>query len=212
MKLYLSSYRFGDNPQQLADLILANKRMAIIPNALDVYPDGERKNVGLQREIDGLKQIGLETKLVDLKIYFGKPDELVQKMNEFGGVWVIGGNTFVLRRAFLESGMDNWIVSKKGDKDFVYAGYSAGVCVLSPTLKGLETVDEPNNVPENYKPGVIWGGLNIIDFAFAPHYRSDHPESAAVEKEVEYYINNKIKYKTLHDGEVIITDTDSLVE
>ena len=35
MKLYLSSYGFGANLQALANLIGENKKVAIIPNALD---------------------------------------------------------------------------------------------------------------------------------------------------------------------------------
>jgi len=208
MKLYLSSYKFGDNPQQLADLVGKNKKIAIIPNALDVYPDSDRKNEGLQREIDGLKQIGLIPEILDLRKYFDKSEKLYKKMAEFGAIWALGGNTFVLRRAYQESGMDNWLQLHNGDKELVYAGYSAGVCVLSPTLKGLETVDEPNIIPDGYKDEIIWEGLNIIDFAFAPHYKSDHPESKMVDNEVKHYQREGVKFKALHDGEVIIMETN----
>lgn len=211
MQLYLSSYRFGDKPQLLADLVGKNKRIAIIFNALDVYPDGERKETNLQRELDGLIQIWLEPEMLDLRDYFDKPLELEEKMKSYGAVWVLGGNTFTLRRAYKESGMDNWLIRNLNNKQFVYGGYSAGVCVLSPSLTGLEIVDEPNIVPEGYKEEVIWKGVGIIDFAFAPHYRSDHPESESVEKEVQYYQKNNVKHRTLHDGEVIIMETN-LVE
>jgi len=206
MKLYLSSYQFGDNPQLLADLIGDNKKIAIIPNALDVFPDEERKDTNLQREREGLMQIGLQPEMLDLRNYFGKPEELKNKMGEYEAVWVLGGNTFVLRRAYKESGMDVWLQGHKNDKGFVYGGYSAGVCVLSPELKGLETVDQPNAIPEGYKEEVVWQGVGLIDFAFAPHYMSNHPESEMVTKEVEYMINNGIEYRTLHDGETIIME------
>lgn len=209
MKLYLSSYRFGDEPQKLADLVGENKRIAIIPNALDIYPDSERKETNLQRERDGLVQIGLQPEILDLKKYFGRPEEFESKMREYGGVWVLGGNTFVLRRAYKESGMDTWLQEHKGDKEFVYGGYSAGVCVLSPELKGLEIVDQPNAIPDGYKSEVIWQGVGLIDFAFAPHYMSNHPESEMVTKEVEYMVKNGIEYKALHDGEAIIMNTET---
>lgn len=209
MKLYLSSYKFGDNPQALADLVGENKKIAIIPNALDVYTDIPRREASLQKEKDGLSQIGLTPEVLDLRNYFNKPIDLPEKMKEFGAVWVLGGNTFALRRAYRETGLDTWLQEHRNDKEFVYAGYSAGVCVLSPSLKGLETVDQPDAVPEGYKPEVIWEGVGLIDFAFAPHYKSDHPESKAVDDEVAYYEKNGIKYRALHDGEVIITDTNS---
>ena len=37
-----------------------------------------------------------------------------------------------------------------------------------------------------------------------PHYKSDHQESKDIDKEVECYIQNKILFKVLKDGEVII--------
>lgn len=206
MKLYLSSYKIGDNPQLLAGLVGDNKKIAIIPNALDVYTDMARREAGLQREKNSLIQIGLQPEELDLRKYFGKSKELTSKMNEYGAVWVLGGNTFVLRRAYKESGLDIWLQEHKNNKKFVYAGYSAGVCVLSPELKGLEIVDQPNNIPEGYKEEVIWKGVGLIDFAFAPHYLSNHPESEMVSREVEYMIKNNIEHKTLRDGEVIVTE------
>lgn len=65
-------------------------------------------------------------------------------------------------------------------------------------------VDDPNIVPEGYKPEVIWDGLGFIHYAIAPHYRSDHPESAAVEKVVQYFIDNKILFIALHDGDIVL--------
>jgi len=206
IKLYLSSYKIGDNPQLLADLVGSNKKIAIIPNALDVYTDIARRGASLQREKDCLIQIGLQPEELDLRKYFGKQKELISKMNEYGAVWVLGGNTFVLRRAYKESGLDIWLQEHKNNKEFVYAGYSAGVCVLSPELKGLEIVDQPNNIPEGYREEVIWEGVGLIDFAFAPHYLSNHPESEMMSREVEYMIKNGIKYEALHDGEVIIME------
>jgi dipeptidase E len=207
MKLYLSSYKLGNNPQALADLIGVNKKIAIIPNALDVYTDMYRRTEGIKSEKEGLLQIGLDPEELDLRNYFGKYNELATKLAEFSSVWVLGGNTFTLRRAFKQSGMDGWLKQKRKDENFVYAGYSAGVCVLSPSLKGLETVDSPSLVPDGYKPEIIWEGVGLIDFAFAPHYKSDHPESEMVDHEVEYYQKYGIEHKTLHDGEAIIMDS-----
>lgn len=208
MKLYLSSYKIGNNPRLLADLIGSNKKIAIIPNALDIYTDLVRREASLEREKESLIQIGLQPEELDLRKYFNNQKDLKNKMNEYGSVWVLGGNVFGLRRAYKESGFDIWLQQQKNNKDFVYAGYSAGGCVLSPSLKGLETVDDPTLVGEGYPKETIWEGLNMIDFAFAPHFESPgHPETELVNKEVEYYKKLGIKYKTLHDGEVIILET-----
>jgi len=205
--MYLSSYRLGNNPEKLVALVGANKKVAVIPNALDFSNEIDRRNAGVQREIDDLNNLGLQAEEVDLRKYFKKPDELEQKLSEFGAIWVRGGNTFVLRRAFKESGMDEWLLKQKDNKDLVYAGYSAGVCILSPSLKGLELVDDPIIVGEGYPKETIWEGLGLIDFAFAPHFESPgHPETEAVSKEVEYFERAGIKYKALHDGEAIVIE------
>jgi len=127
-------------------------------------------------------------------------------MLEFGSVWVLGGNTFILRKAFAESGFDKWLIDQKNNKDFVYAGYSAGVCVLSPSLKGSDITDDPNATAIGYKPGIIWNGLNLIDFAFCPHFESNHPESESMGREAIFYQENNVLFKTLHDGEAIIME------
>lgn len=205
MKLYLSSFRLGDHPQKLKELFGKNIRIAIIPNAKDNYEPNYRHQ-RLAEEMQSLESLGLAAEVVDLKEYFGKKDALEKKLKDFGGVWVVGGNTFVLRVAMHESGFDTWLKSKLSDKDFVYAGYSAGICILSPSLKGLDIVDNPKEVHEAYNKDIMWEGLGIVDYSFAPHYQSDHPESSMVEKEVEYMKRNNIPYKTLRDGDVLLLD------
>ena len=203
--MYLSSFKLGDLPQQYANLFGENKKVAIIPNAKDNYGELHREQ-RLQEDVAALKEIGLSPEIVDLKNYFGQQALLEQKMAEFSGVWVVGGNTFILRVAMKESGFDEWVKKKVQDKNFVYGGYSAGICVLSTTLKGLNIKDNPEEVPEVYKKDIIWDGVGILDYSIAPHYRSDHPESGSVEKEVEYWTENHMPYKTIHDGEVVISE------
>jgi dipeptidase E len=151
-----------------------------------------------------LKKLGLFPEEIDLRAYFGKQKELSGKLNNFGAVYVRGGNAFILRKAMLQSGLDNLIKKKNKDPDFVYAGYSAGICVLSPTLHGLELVDDLSLVPQKYDQEIIWSGLGIVDFSIVPHYKSNHPESGMVDRVVEYFIERKMPFKTLRDGEVIV--------
>lgn len=205
MKLYLSSYRLGNSSEKLVKILSDNKRIAIIANAMDFVDDLQRQEKTKQ-SITELKNLGLFPEEIDLRDYFGKQKELSKKLNNFGAVYVRGGNTFILRKAMLQSGFDNLIKEKNKDPNFVYAGYSAGICVLSPTLHGLELVDNPNIVPQGYNQEIIWNGLGIVDFSIAPHYKSDHPESGNVDKEVEYFIKNNISFKTLRDGETIIKE------
>ena len=179
----------------------------MIRNALDVYNDPERSRSGTAREFADMNGLGLLPEALDLRSYFGKENELEDIVGRFGYLWVTGGNSFVLRRAFKLSGLDSILKRKLGEDDFVYAGYSAGVCVLTPTLEGIHLADEPEATPEGYSGEVIWSGLNIVPFCIAPHYRSDHFESALIEKSVEYFIAHKIPFVALGDGEALLLDT-----
>ena len=208
MKLYLSSYRLGNKSQEFVDSFGENKKVAVIANSMDFLPDKEARDQSVQREIADLKQLGLNPEEVDLRKYFGKPEELAQKLKEYGGLWVRGGNVFVLRRAYKESGMDEWLKNQRENNQLVYGGYSAGVCVLSPELKGLELVDDSKIVPDGYRDEIEWTGVGLVDWAFAPHFMSPgHPETEAVSGLVDYFRRNEIKYRAISDGEVIIEET-----
>ena len=206
MELYLSSYRLGNEQKRLTEMVGKGNKIAVIGNAMDDVDDSLRKEK-IQENFDELRSIGLDPCEVDLRLYFDRPKELAEKMSEFKAVYVRGGNVFILRRAFYESGFDKWILSQKDNPNFVYSGYSAGGCVLSPNLRGMEIVDDLDASAEGYKSGIVWGGLGIINYSFVPHFESDHPESARVGESVEYLKKNRIPYKTLHDGEVIIDKT-----
>lgn len=203
MRLYLSSFRLGNKPEELLGLLAGRKRTAIIQNAMD-FVDSEERAASLAREVGDLKSIGLVPTKVDLRNYFGKPDELIESLSNFDLIWVRGGNAFILRRAFRQSGADKIIRKLLGKDAVCYGGYSAGIDMLTPSLHGAELVDDPNIVPEGYESPIIWDCLDILPYAIAPHYKSDHPESVAVDKSVEYLIGNHIPFIALRDGEAIV--------
>ena len=206
MRLYLSSMGLGNEADRLTSMLPGNRRAAVIFSAIDMASNEERKQATINREIALLSELGLEAEALDLRCYFGRPDSLAEEMGRFGMVWVIGGNTFVLRRAMRQSGLDRFLVDNRGDEEFVYAGYSAGCCVLAPTLRGIDLVDDPLVVPEGYDEDVVWEGLSLIDYCIAPHYMSDHEESIMIEEAVQYFIDNKMLFKALRDGEVIVVE------
>ena len=208
MRLYLSSYKFGNYTEELVKLCPGNKKAGVIINAVDWSDDKERVAKSLNDQIEGLKSLGFSTEQIDLRNYFGKAEELKKHLSSFGLVWVYGGNTFVLKRAYEQSGFDRIIKEMLLKNEIVYAGFSAGVVILSKSLKGLEIVDDPNIVPEGYKKDFSWDGLGILDYHIAVHYKSDHPESAGIDKEIEYCEKNNIPYQTLKDGEVIVINSE----
>lgn len=203
MRLYLSSFRIGNKPEELLTLLAGRKRTAIILNAMD-FVGGEGRAASLKREVDDLKSIGLEPTEIDLRDYFGKSGQLKESLSSYDLLWVRGGNAFVLRRAFRQSGADVIVKELLAYDAIVYGGYSAGIDMLTPSLHGAELVDDPRIVPEGYETSIIWDCLGVLPYAVAPHYKSDHPESAAIDKSVEYLIDNHISFITLHDGEAIV--------
>ena len=202
MKFYLSSYKIGNETKKLIGMMPKNRKTAYISNALDEWDSPEKRKQNETDDIAQLRKIGMRVELLDLRKYFNKKEELRKKLGGFGAVWVSGGNTFVLRQAMKLSGFDE-ILKSLMKTDMLYGGYSAGICVLAPSLKGIELVDNPKAKPyKNSK--LLMDGLGILGYSIVPHYKSDHPESEAMNREVEYYKRKKIPFKTLRDGDVII--------
>ncbi len=209
MKLYLSSYFFGNNPEHLVKMIGPGKKVAIIMNAADIYGN-EKRPTYLANEVKKFKSLGIEAEELDLRDYFKSPESLKVKLSEYGAVWVMGGNSFVLRRAMQYSGFDELIVPLIQNDLIVYAGFSAGSVVATKSLKGIEIVDDPKQITSDYRNEVIWDGLNLVDFSIAPHYKSDHPESGMVDKVVAYFEENNMPYKAITDGQAIVISGDQI--
>jgi len=206
MKFYLSSYRIGNEVRKLKKLIPKNKKTALIPNALDYSKDLERRKKGEQDNVKELTKVGLDVEILDLRNYFNRSEKLKKKIKEFGVIWVRGGNTFVLRQAMRLSGFDTALKSMLKKDNILYGGYSAGICVLAPSLKGFHLADNPEMKPYGKKYKTVWEGLDILNYSIVPHYKSNHPESKMMDKVVKYMINNKMLFKTLRDGEVIVIE------
>jgi dipeptidase E len=140
-----------------------------------------------------------------VSLWLSYVNKLTNKLDDLKAVYISGGNTFVLRQAMILSGFDRYIQTHL-DKEFVYSGFSAAICILYKDMKALQMVDKADDFPYSEIKKTIWEGLGILDYLILPHYKSDHSESNDIDKEVEYCINNNIPYKTLKDGEVIILE------
>ena len=208
MKLYLSSYRVGDHADKLKELI--NKdgaRVAVCVNALDSADLEVRNNVVLARELADMKELGYIAEELDLRNYFNN-DDLGDALKQYDAIWLSGGNTFILAKAFKQSGFDKLFQTRIKGGDLVYAGYSAAFCVLGKDLHGVELVDDKDAAAEGYQPGEIWEGLGVIDLYPIVHFRSNHPESDDVEKEYNYVVKNNIPHKTFKDGDVYLVNSE----
>ncbi len=213
MRLYLSSFRMGNHLDTLISLVKPGGSVAVIDNALDHLPLPKRNNYSenIYNIHDVFREIGLESHELDLRDYFHKPlNKLEEHLRKFDMIWVCGGNAFLLRRAMHQSGFDKILPKLLHEDAVAYGGWSAGVCVLGNTLQGIELCDDPHSIATGYDPAILWDGLKIIPYSVAPHYRSEHPETEMIEKCVEYFIENKIPYKTLRDGDVIVYNNSTV--
>jgi dipeptidase E len=204
MRLYLSSFDVGDRPEELVALAGSAKRAAIIVNALDHRP--EHRSGWLKDQTDKLAALGFSVFELDLRQYFGAVATLGALLQQVDLVWINGGNTFILRRAMKQSGFDLLIKDALARDQIVYGGFSAAAVVTAAHLKGLEMVDDPNDVPAGYDPEIAWDGLGLVPFALAVHFKSNHPESELVDREIAFYEENGIPYRTLRDGEALVID------
>lgn len=205
MRLYLSSFRMGNRPDQLLE-IAGGSKVAVIANAMDAE-SVELRRAGVQREIATLSGLGFAAEEVDLRDYFADRSTVETGLRQYDVAWFLGGNVFVLRYAMSKSGADAALLGLLDEDAIVYAGYSAGPCALAPSLIGLELVDDANEVTRTYGEPPIWDGLKVLDFAFVPHVDSPgHPETEAMNHVIEYYQAHGIPYRTLRDGEVLVVD------
>jgi dipeptidase E len=201
MKFYLSSYKIGNEIDKLKQLTKNwNKKIAYISNALDWAENTEKANEHRKEDISLLEKMGFSVEPLDLRNYFNKETYLLNKIKEYSIIWVSWWNCFVLRQAFKLSWFDNILnILIKENTDILYWWYSAGICILAPSLNGLDIIDNTTRFPYPNQSEQIYDGLWILDFSIVPHYKPNHPEA-------EYYISHKILFKAISDWEVLIIE------
>lgn len=207
MRLYLSSFRLGLHTDRLLNMCAEGRLALVIVNSCDFFAPAERAEK-VEGEFTALRALGFEPEELDLRDHFSDEGttRLATRLRTTDLVWVRGGNIFVLLRAMRLSGLDEVLPQLLGEDAFVYGGYSAGIDLLARDVRGVELVDDPHQVPPGYPEDIVWQGLDLLPYAVAPHYRSDHPESADVEKLVQYYIDHHVPFIALRDGEVIVRE------
>ena len=171
MRLFLSSKDFGRHVDRLHDMTGENNRALVVFNARDHYAESYM-TLKVKQKRRMFEKNGFVFKNLDLRKYFGKTQELREFIGEFnpGLVYVMGGNTFLLRRAMLQSGFDEILRQGLADNKYVYAGGSSGAMVLSKDLRFYLHKDNSENVtPDGYGTQVINDGLGLVDFYVVPH-------------------------------------------
>jgi dipeptidase E len=204
MKLYLAS--FGIRPQlakeflKLVDKPAQDIKFAYITNAADPYPPNKR---GWMDDVKKMfVDIGLKPKNVDLRNYSG-PKILKADLSKYDVIWCGGGNTWYLRYVMRTSGFDQ-VIKELVTNGVVYGGDSAGAILMTPTLKYVDLIDEPEEAPER-----IEEGLDLVDFCIVPHWGNE--KYAALLNQVrDGLVKDDYAVKTLTDEQAVIVNGKSI--
>ncbi len=176
---------------------MSSGRVAVIANAVDDWPAAARASA-VRSDAEPLRRLGFTPVELDLREFDSRPSELARALRAAALLWVRGGNTFTLRAALARSGADRLLPDILDDGP-VYAGYSAGACVLAPSLRGLELLDDPGPEP-------IWDGLGLIDRAVVPHWNSPLDTDGATQRLARRYRRAGVAHWTLTDDQVLLVD------
>jgi dipeptidase E len=195
----MSSLDVGSGGDDLVRQVGAGGRVAVVANAMDRNP---QRAGDLQRELDGLTALALAPVELDLRQH--DPSSLAAFLEDCAGLWVAGGNTFLLREAMARSGLDLLLPDLLDRDAIAYAGWSAGCCILAPSLRGVELCDDPAEVEREYGAPARYDGLGVLDVMVVPHVGSD----ACVDDTIRRYDADGTPYLPLRDGEVLVVDGD----
>lgn len=206
MRLYLSSYGLGKHPERLLDL-LDGRHGLVVLNALDGGDPLRRREQGEQQRA-ALAGLGLSSTELDLRLLGS--DRLTEALDAADFLWVRGGNVFTLRMAMARSGLDGMLVDQLAADTLVYAGFSAGPCVLAPSLRGLEHCDPVADALRSYGE-VRHDGLGVLDRPVVPHLDSPgHPETELLGEVARRYRAAGQEFWALRDGQALVVDGESV--
>lgn len=206
MRFFLSSENLGRYPEEFLHLLGPNKKLALVENAKDDWNPKDRK-AKVDEHIERFREQGFDVFELDLRDYFGKPKKLKQELPKCAGIFIAGGNTFILARALRYSGADKLLYDMVRKNEIAFGGSSAGSIIATPSLEGVELGDSPNVTPKGYSNDVIWEGLGFVNFHLVPHYKSDWFGIEA-EAMLDYFKKHKMDYRALMDGQVILINGD----
>lgn len=94
---YLSSFKLGD----LAEIMFeycGDRKITTIGNMLDFIPDAGRRQyeANVYSPSAEFKGTGINSRDLDLRACFGRPEQLAHDLRRFEMVWPLGGNAFLL--------------------------------------------------------------------------------------------------------------------
>jgi len=206
MKLYLASFgiqkHLGQEFLELVSKPAKDIKFAYITNAADPYPSEKR---GWMTDVNNMfLDLGLKPVEVDLRQY-KNAETLKTKLSQYDVVWCGGGNTWYLRYVMKTSGFDQ-VIKELVESGVVYGGDSAGAIAMTPTLKYVDLIDEPEDSPER-----IEEGLGLVNFAIIPHWDNEKYK-AQLTRMRDGLANEGYEVKVLTDQQAVIVNGSSVKE
>jgi len=180
VRLYLSSERLGSAPQELVRLLRGRTRVGVVADAAYRH-DPVRRAARIRADLTDLRALRLEPVELDL----------AELGDDVDALWVLGGDVLALRAALVDTGADDVVRRRLAEDSLVYAGYSAGACVLGPHLP----LPEPDGS----------AGLGVIPFTVLPHHGSDRADGLR-----DLFVEQHIPFIALRDGEAVVVEGDGL--
>lgn len=166
-------------------------------NALDEY---EQRLLSWDREADDLAQLGYRSEELDLREYWtDRSGTLASRLSSADLIWVVGGNAFVLARAATQAGL---AAALRESPQITYAGYSAGACLASPDLRGIDAMDDPATTPPGYWEGMPAETLKLVATRVVPHAGSREAAAAA-----GYFRAHGHGFVEIADGEDLLMES-----
>ncbi|HJQ74759.1 MAG TPA: Type 1 glutamine amidotransferase-like domain-containing protein [Gaiellaceae bacterium] len=189
-RLLLASYGVGALPE-LADGETRGLRLAFVPTAAG--PEAESKE-WIRADRRQLEELGCELSTLDLAT--AEANEVEEALDRVDGVFVGGGNSFLLLWHARRSGFAALVGERVAD-GLLYAGTSAGALVAGPDLAPAAKLDDRSEVPQLDSTVA----LQLVPFTVLPH--DDYPEAQALHDEIEA-AHPTSRFLRLPDGRAVL--------
>jgi peptidase E len=119
------------------------------------------------------------------------------KLRRANILFITGGNSCVLLRNLRRSGLDQIIMDLAQKEHWVFAGYSAGAMIFTPSVE-LAAFDSRDNDEAGLTD---FRALHFVDYEIAPHYTDEYKEILEAYKRTRPY-----EVRPVTDAEYIVID------
>jgi dipeptidase E len=196
-RLLLASHGIGALPS-LAGRDTAGLHFAFVPTAAG--PEAETKP-WIQADRRQLEILGCTLSTLDLAAVGAR--EVEKALRDVDGVFVSGGNSYLLLWHARRSGFAELVTGRVQDGSLLYVGTSAGSLVASPDIAPAASLDNRREVPELESSAA----LALVPFTVLPH--DDDPETAAIHDGI-VAAHPSVSFVRLADDQAVLVRGDSV--